>query len=183
MQPIFILFGSESNNAADLADRTGVALKKAGFEAEVVDMSSFDVGQLDALATVLVITSTYGNGNPPSNAEALYGALMARTDPLPNLRFSVCGLGDTTYDRFAQCGKDFDQKLGELGAERIIPRQDCDVDYEEPWQAWLDSVLEKLATLPQETTTATASATIPAPRRRPRASIHPEAAETRYQRA
>ena len=147
MQTIFVLFGSESNNAADLADRTAIAVKKAGLEAEVVDMSSFDVSQFDSLETLLVVTSTYGNGNPPSNGEALYGALMARTDALPNLRFSVCGLGDTTYDRFAQCGKDFNQKLGDLGATRIVPRQDCDVDYEEPWQSWLDAVLEKLETL------------------------------------
>ncbi len=147
MQTIFVLFGSESNNAADLADRTGVALKKAGFEAEVVDMSSFGVEQLDALETALVVTSTYGNGNPPSNAEAFHGALMARTEPLPKLRFSVCGLGDTTYDRFAQCGKDFDAKLGELGATRIVERQDCDVDYEEPWQGWLDRVIAKLEEL------------------------------------
>jgi sulfite reductase (NADPH) flavoprotein alpha-component len=147
MQTIFVLFGSESNNAADLADRTAIAVKKSGLSAEVVDMSSFEVRQFDSLETLLVVTSTYGNGNPPSNAEALYGALMARTDPLPNLRFSVCGLGDTTYDRFAQCGKDFDQKLGELGATRIAPRQDCDVDYEEPWQAWLDTVLAALEAL------------------------------------
>jgi sulfite reductase (NADPH) flavoprotein alpha-component len=163
MQTIFVLFGSESNNAADLADRTGFALMKAGFEAEVVDMSSFEVAQFDALETLLVVTSTYGNGNPPSNAEALYGTLMARTDPLPRLRFAVCGLGDTTYDRFAQCGKDFDAKLGELGATRIVPRQDCDVDYEEPWQAWLDGVLEKLTALRAETPQVPSTTTIPAP--------------------
>jgi len=160
MQTIFVLFGSESNNAADLADRTGFALKKAGFEAEVVDMSSFDVGQFDALETALIVTSTYGNGNPPSNAEVLYGALMGRTEPLPNLRFSVCGLGDTTYDRFAQCGKDFDEKLGTLGATRIAPRQDCDVDYEEPWQAWLDGVMEKLEVLRAEAPTSTVGVTL-----------------------
>jgi sulfite reductase (NADPH) flavoprotein alpha-component len=163
MQTIFVLFGSESNNAADLADRTGFALKKAGFEAEVSDMSSFDVGQLDTLETLLVVTSTYGNGNPPSNAEVLYGALMARTEPLPSLRFAVCGLGDTTYDRFAQCGKDFDEKLGALGGARIVPRQDCDVDYEEPWQAWLDAVLEKLATMRGGEPSVAPTPTVPPP--------------------
>ncbi len=157
---IYVLFGSESNNAADLADRTGAALAKAGFEANVIDMSSFDPSQLDAVDTVLVVTSTYGNGNPPSNAEAFHGALMARGEPLPRLRFSVCGLGDTTYDRFAQCGKDFDAKLGALGATRIVDRQDCDVDYEEPWQSWLDAVLAKLAELPAP---AASSEAVPAP--------------------
>ncbi len=162
MHTIFVLFGSESNNAADLADRTGIALKKAGLEAEIVDMSSFDVSQFDSLETVLVVTSTYGNGNPPSNAEALYGVLMQRTAPLPNLRFAVCGLGDTTYDRFAQCGKDFDQKLGDLGATRIVPRQDCDVDYEEPWQAWLDAVLSALEGL-KSAPSSISNVAVPAP--------------------
>ncbi len=163
MQTIFVLFGSESNNAADLADRTAFALKKAGLVAETVDMSSFDVSQLDSLETALVVTSTYGNGNPPSNAEALYAALMARTEPLPNLRFSVCGLGDTTYDRFAQCGKDFDQKLGELGATRIVPRQDCDVDYEEPWQSWLDAVQDALEKLKDAPSSSSLNLGAPAP--------------------
>ena len=163
MQPVFVLFGSESNNAADLADRTGIALKKAGFEAQVLDMSSFDVDQLDSVETALVVTSTYGNGNPPSNAEVFHGALMARNEPLPNLRFSVCGLGDTTYDRFAQCGKDFDDKLGELGATRIVPRQDCDDDYEEPWLCWLDRVLEKLVELKSESPATETAVVVPPP--------------------
>ncbi len=147
MQPIHVLFGSESNNSADLADRTAEALQKAGLPVVVVDMASIDATKLPELHTVLVITSTYGNGNPPSNAEALYGQLMGTDIPLAGVRFSVCGLGDTTYDRFAQCGKDFDARLGELGGTRIAPRQDCDVDYEEPWQAWLDEVLAALAGL------------------------------------
>lgn len=172
MQTVFVLFGSESNNAADLADRTGIALKKAGFEAQVLDMSSFDVDQLDSVSTALVVTSTYGNGNPPSNAEAFHGALMARTEPLPSLRFSVCGLGDTTYDRFAQCGKDFDAKLGELGATRIVPRQDCDVDYEEPWQGWLDRVLETLAELESESPTTESSVVVVPPPVASSARIH-----------
>lgn len=163
MQTIFVLFGSESNNAADLADRTAIALKKAGLPAEVVDMSSFEVAQFDSLETALVVTSTYGNGNPPSNAEALHGALMARTEPLPRLRFAVCGLGDTTYDHFAQCGKDFDQKLGALGATRMVERQDCDVDYEEPWQEWLERVLAKLEELKSEAPVASEAAVVPPP--------------------
>jgi sulfite reductase (NADPH) flavoprotein alpha-component len=60
----------------------------------------------------------------------------------------VCGLGDTTYERFANCGKELDRRLGELGATRIVPRKDCDVDYEEPWQAWLDAVIPALRATP-----------------------------------
>lgn len=147
MSTITVLFGTESGNAQELASRTGRALEKAGLKARVVDMLDFDAKKLPEQELVLIITSTYGNGDPPSNAEALLGFLMKRSPPLPRVRFSVCGLGDTTYERFANCGKEFDKRLGELGATRIAPRMDCDVDYEEPWQEWLDAVIPALKLL------------------------------------
>jgi sulfite reductase (NADPH) flavoprotein alpha-component len=137
MRPVYVLFGTESGNAQGLADRTGEALREAGLTAKVVDMMDFDGAELAHVGLLLVVTSTYGNGDPPSNAEMLHAFLLKKCPPLPGLAFSVCGLGDTTYERFAQCGKDFDRRLGELGATRLTDRQDCDVDYEEPFEKWL----------------------------------------------
>lgn len=145
MQPVYVLFGTESGNAQALAKRTGEALEKAGFGATVVDMQDFEGPDLAKLRTLLVITSTYGNGDPPSNAEVLHAYLMKKCPPLPDLAFSVCALGDTTYDRFANCGKEFDQKLGELGARRLVDRRDCDVDYEKPFAEWLARTLAALS--------------------------------------
>lgn len=147
MHPIHVLFGTESNNSADLADRTGRALEAAGMKAQVVDMGDFDPKKLADLHTLLVITSTYGNGDPPSNAEALHAWVMKKAPPMPQLRFAVCALGDKTYDRFCNCGKEFDKRLAELGATRITDRQDCDVDYEKPWKSWLDRVVPALKAL------------------------------------
>jgi sulfite reductase (NADPH) flavoprotein alpha-component len=147
MQPIHVLFGTESNNSADLADRTADALKKAGLPALAVDMADFDAKQLVDLRTLVIVTSTYGNGDPPSNAEALHAYVMKSAPALPNLRFAVCALGDKTYDRFCNCGREFDKKLGELGGKRVIDRQDCDVDYEKPWKAWLDKLVPALKSL------------------------------------
>lgn len=173
MHPIHVLFGTESNNSADLADRTGRALEKAGLPARVVDMVDFDHTKLPELRTVLVITSTYGNGDPPSNAEDFHAWLMKKAPALPNLRFAVCALGDKTYDRFCQCGKDFDRRLGELGATRIADRQDCDVDYDKPWQAWLDRVLPALKSLAG----GDAASTAPVVPVEPVAVVHHEAAK------
>lgn len=142
---IHVLFGTESNNAADLAERAKKVLAKAGHAATVVDMGDVSTASFAALGTVLVITSTYGNGDPPGNAEALHAYLMKKCPPLPGLRFAVCALGDKTYDRFCQCGKDFDRRLGELGATRLTDRQDCDVDYDAPFDAWLARVVAALA--------------------------------------
>ena len=144
---IHVLFGTESNNCADLADRAGSALKKAGLSARVVDMADFASEQLPSVRTLVVITSTYGNGDPPSNAEALHAYLMKKAPALPGVRFAVLALGDKTYDRFCQCGKDFDRRLGELGATRLLDRVDCDVDYEKPFKAWLPRLTDALSAL------------------------------------
>src|SRR5512139_1114604 len=146
MQPVFVLFGTESGNAQGLAKRTGEALEKAGFVAKVVDMQDFEGADLAKLRLLVIVTSTYGNGDPPSNAEVLHGYLMRKCPPLPDLAFSVCALGDTTYDRFANCGKEFDEKLASLGAKRLVPRQDCDVDYEPPFADWLAKTIAALET-------------------------------------
>ncbi|MBI2395688.1 MAG: flavodoxin domain-containing protein [Deltaproteobacteria bacterium] len=157
MHPIHVLFGTESNNSADLADRTGRALKGAGFSAVVVDMGDFAPEKLAEVRTLLIITSTYGNGDPPSNAEALHAWVMRKAPPMPHLRYAVCALGDRTYDYFCQAGKAFDARLAELEATRLTERQDCDVDYEKPYAAWLDRVLVALRELGARDATTTAS--------------------------
>jgi sulfite reductase (NADPH) flavoprotein alpha-component len=162
MRSVTVLFGTESGNAQSLAERAGEALRSAGHRVDVVDLQNFEPTALASLAIVLVITSTYGNGDPPSNAEALHAYLMKKAGPLPSLSFSVCGLGDTTYERFAQCGKDFDRRLGELGATRLAPRVDCDVDYEVPYERWLESVKLELGKLGGEPE-ASASLVVPTP--------------------
>lgn len=147
-RPILVLWGTETYTAEGLAQQAAKALQKAGYSPKVQDIEQVDPEGLAAAGTVLIVTSTYGNGDPPANAEPLHGALMADDAArLDGLRFSVCGLGDTTYPRFAQCGKDFDQRFGELGGQRIAPRVDCDVDYEPPFAAWLQSVLAGLSAL------------------------------------
>jgi sulfite reductase (NADPH) flavoprotein alpha-component len=164
MRTVHVLFGTESGNAQGLADRTGEALASAGFEPKVIDMQDFSGPDLESVSLLLVVTSTYGNGDPPSNAEMLHAFLMKKCPPLPGVSFSVCGLGDTTYERFAQCGKDFDRRLGELGATRLVDRKDCDVDYEAPFEDWLGKVVPALtahaASAPEDTKAARA---IPAP--------------------
>lgn len=162
MQPIQVVFGTESGNAQGLAQRTVEELAKHGYASKAVDMLDVGASFLAQVDVLLVITSTYGNGDPPSNAEALHALVMKKSGPLPHVRFSVCSLGDTTYERFAQCGKDFDRRFEELGATRISPRKDCDVDYDKPYEAWLAGVVAALASLPAATTQGEAAVTAPA---------------------
>ncbi|SDR66109.1 sulfite reductase subunit alpha [Opitutus sp. GAS368] len=146
LQPLTILFGSQTGTAEGLAKKAAKEAGKRGFAASILDMAQTDAAKLAAEKNVLVITSTYGDGEPPDNAKTLHAALKAATGTLlAALRFSVCSLGDTNYTLFCQCGKDFDAALERLGATRVAPRVDCDLDYEEAFTQWLDASLAALA--------------------------------------
>jgi sulfite reductase (NADPH) flavoprotein alpha-component len=145
---VTILYGTETFTAEGYAERTGELLEELGYSTTVTDMEDFDPEQISSVRTLLVITSTYGNGDPPANAEPLFDHVMADNAPrLSQLRFSICGLGDTTYPRFAQCGKDFDRRFADLGGSRLAKRQDCDVDIDPPWEEWVEWVKAGLETL------------------------------------
>src|SRR6187549_2357016 len=142
LAPLTILFGSQTGTAEGLAKKVAKEAGKRGFAPMVLDMAQTDLARLAAERNVLVITSTYGDGEPPDNAKALHAALKAAGDrPLTAVRFSVCSLGDTNYAQFCQCGKEFDASLERLGATRVTPRADCDLDYEAPFAAWLSASL------------------------------------------
>ena len=139
-EPLTILFGSQTGTAEALAKRAAKEALKRGFAATVLDMAQTNATKLAAEKNLLLITSTYGEGEPPDNAKALHTALKANgVPPLSAVHFSVCALGDRNYNQFCRCGQDFDCFLEKLGAKRAVPRVDCDVEYEEPFNHWLDA--------------------------------------------
>jgi sulfite reductase (NADPH) flavoprotein alpha-component len=156
LRPLTILFGSQTGTAEGLARRAAKEAGRRGFVATVADMAQMTPARLAAEKNVLVVISTYGDGDPPDNARALHAALAATTaPPLSGLNFSVCALGDTNYPRFCQCGRDFDSRLEKLGAMRALPRAECELDYEKTFMAWLEAALKALAgTQPPETDAA-----------------------------
>jgi len=136
-----ILYGSESGNSEKLADLSAKEAKKRGFAPTVKNMADIEPAALAKMDNLLVIVSTWGDGEPPETATAFYKAFMSESLSLSKLRFSICALGDTSYEKFCQMGKDFDARLEALGAQRIHPRVDCDLQYEKPHRAWLDAAL------------------------------------------
>ncbi len=146
LTPLTLLFGSQTGTAEALAKRAAKEAGRRGFAAMVLDMAQTDAAKLAAEQNVLVITSTYGDGEPPDNAKSLHAALAADTCPaLANVRFSVCGLGDTNYVQFCKCGQDFDAFLEQRGGMRIAARVDCDLDYETKFTGWLNAALSALS--------------------------------------
>ena len=146
LTPLTILFGSQTGTAESLAKRAAKEAGKRNFAATVLDMAQTDLAKLAGEKNLLVITSTYGDGEPPDNARALHAALAAAAPrTLAGVRFAVCGLGDTNYTRFCQCAQDFDTRLERCGASRAAPRVDCDLDYEEKFAGWLNAALSAFA--------------------------------------
>jgi sulfite reductase (NADPH) flavoprotein alpha-component len=145
LEPLTILFGSQTGNAENLARRAAREAGRRGFAATIYELAKYPTAQLASEGIVLVITSTYGDGEPPDNAKSFWEFLGSDAVPtLTRLRFSVCALGDTNYPKFCAFGKAVDERLEKLGGTRAHPRTDCDVDFESPFQQWLSGALTAL---------------------------------------
>ncbi|MCF7762903.1 MAG: sulfite reductase subunit alpha [Verrucomicrobia bacterium] len=137
-----ILFGSQTGNCETLARRLAKEASKHGFTPTVRDLAQVQLAELGQVRDLLVITSTYGDGEPPDNALGFWEALSREDAPrFENLSYSVCALGDSNYTQFCRFGVDVDLRLEALGARRVCRRVDCDVDYEEAFSRWLAEVV------------------------------------------
>ncbi|AYU54045.1 assimilatory sulfite reductase (NADPH) flavoprotein subunit [Staphylococcus debuckii] len=142
---ITVLFGSESGNAQWVAELLESKLKENDFDVTLSEMDQYKTKELKKVEDLLIVTSTHGEGDPPDNAISFYDFLYGRKAPnLEGARFSVLALGDQSYEFFCQTGKDFDARLEELGADRILPRVDCDIDFEELANEWIDNIINEL---------------------------------------
>ena len=145
--PLLVLFGSQSGNAEALAKKVVKEANGRGFSARAAGMDAISVATLAAEPNVLVITSTWGEGDMPDNAAGLWDQLNQNgsSPSLQTMRYSVLALGDKNYaDTFCLAGRKLDERLAELGAVRIHPREDCDVEFEAPAKAWSAGALGAL---------------------------------------
>jgi sulfite reductase (NADPH) flavoprotein alpha-component len=144
--PLTVLYATESGNAEGIGADLKKAAARQGFAAKLLDMAEVSPADIAGVANVLVVASTWGEGDPPERAAAFYEALMAEDAPrFDGVRFAVLALGDSSYVNFCEVGRRIDARLEALGGERFAPRADCDLDYEAPAAAWSASALEQLA--------------------------------------
>jgi sulfite reductase (NADPH) flavoprotein alpha-component len=142
---LLFLYGSQTGSSEGLARRFAKEAKKLGFETRVAGMENHSTIDLTKEKRLIIITSTYGDGEMPDNAQAFWEYLKNGTAPrLENLEYSVLALGDRNYVQFCQAGKAFDARFEQLGAKRIHSRVDCDVDYEGPSTEWFGGLMKSL---------------------------------------
>ncbi|MEM6749149.1 MAG: sulfite reductase subunit alpha [Planctomycetota bacterium] len=139
--PLTVLYGSQSGNCEGLSKALRKQGRKQGFKPEVEALDAFDFDRLAEVEHLLIVCSTFGEGDPPDNAMRFTERLMRDDAPrLENLSYGVCAMGDRSYTHFCKAGRDLDVRLAELGATRLVECVECDVDYDEDWAGWTEAV-------------------------------------------
>ncbi|WP_312817485.1 NADPH-dependent assimilatory sulfite reductase flavoprotein subunit [Atlantibacter subterraneus] len=142
---ITLISASQTGNARRVAEALRDDLLAAKLNVTLVNAGDYKFKQIAQEKLLIVVTSTQGEGEPPEEAVALHKFLFSKKAPkLDNTAFAVFGLGDSSYEFFCQSGKDFDSKLAELGAERLLDRVDTDVEFQPAAQAWRERIVEVL---------------------------------------
>ncbi|CFQ35080.1 NADPH-dependent assimilatory sulfite reductase flavoprotein subunit [Yersinia bercovieri] len=156
---VTLISASQTGNARRLAEQLRDDLLAAKLSVNLVNAGDYKFKQIAQERLLVVVASTQGEGEPAEEAVALHKFLCSKKAPkLPETAFAVFGLGDTSYEHFCQAGKDFDSKLAELGAERLLDRVDADVEYQESALQWRQQVVAALqARVPAQSTAAVAA--------------------------
>ncbi|WP_017233368.1 assimilatory sulfite reductase (NADPH) flavoprotein subunit [Pandoraea sp. B-6] len=143
---VTILYGSQTGHAQEVAEHAKARAVAAGFKVDLFAMGDYKASRLKNDKLLLVAVSTQGEGEPPDDARDFYEFLHgAKAPQLEGTRFAVLSLGDSSYEKFCQAGKDFDARLAALGAQRLVPRVDSDVDYDAPAERWAEEAVEALS--------------------------------------
>ncbi|EAX8735843.1 NADPH-dependent assimilatory sulfite reductase flavoprotein subunit [Salmonella enterica] len=142
---ITLISASQTGNARRVAEALRDDLLAVNLNVNLVNAGDYKFKQIACEKLLVVVTSTQGEGEPPEEAVALHKFLFSKKAPrLNNTAFAVFSLGDTSYEFFCQAGKDFDNKLAELGGERLLDRVDADVEYQTVAAQWRARIVDVL---------------------------------------
>ncbi|MGE0681700.1 MAG: molybdopterin-dependent oxidoreductase [Candidatus Binatia bacterium] len=143
---VTILYASQTGNAESLANVLGQRLRETGWGLRQFCMADYPRAELSTERLLLIVTSTYGDGETPDNGRSFWEFLQHASVPaLPHLRYAVLGLGDSNYTQFCQCGKNFDARFAALGAQPLVLRTDCDSEFDTAANQWIETVVAALA--------------------------------------
>jgi sulfite reductase (NADPH) flavoprotein alpha-component len=136
-----VVYGTESGNSKKVAVDMTSKLKKQGIQVKTKSLDQYKVTDLQKENCLFVVMSTQGDGEPPAAAKKFYDYILQNDVKLNKLKYGVLALGDSSYPLFCKAGEDVDERLAQLGAERIIPMRKCDTDFEPEAHAWIDELI------------------------------------------
>ena len=161
---ISLLYGAQSGSAGALAESLAVRARAQGLQVRVRSMANFGPRRLIKEALVLFILGTQDEGEPPESAQPLHALLHdPRAPRLDGLRYAVLGLDAASGTHGCRTAADFDRRLAELGARRILPLQCGGSDQATDTERWSADVLERLAQLTLATPGGVAAAPVAHP--------------------
>ena len=153
---ITIAYGTETGNSKRLASSFAAKAKKSGVSAKLVDLDQYRLNDLQKEEYFITVVSTHGDGDPPAAAKKFFDHIHANGFKLEKLNYGILALGDSSYPLFCKAGEQIDVQLSKMGAQRLVPLQKCDTDFEADAEAWFDNVLKQLSS-----SNATAPAVLP----------------------
>jgi len=140
-----ILYGTETGNSQELAEKLAGKATFKNIAARVVSMYDYELEKLAGEDNLAIIVSTHGEGEVPEMAKDFYEYVTGEQVPtLENVSYSVLALGDKTYKNFCNTGVEIDRALKDQGAFSMLSIQKCDVDYELPAEIWMNNLLNNL---------------------------------------
>ncbi|MDH3615921.1 MAG: assimilatory sulfite reductase (NADPH) flavoprotein subunit [Gammaproteobacteria bacterium] len=140
-----ILYGSQTGNGERVAGALAKRTDDLGFPTALYSLADYRPASLKRESLVVLVVSTHGEGDPPDDAELFHEYLLSGRAPrLTDLSYAVLALGDSTYVNFCQTGRELDARLEELGANRVLPIVECDLDYDEAASSWSDGIVAGL---------------------------------------
>ena len=138
-----ILWASMSGTAENVANSLNEKAISVGINTNILELNQVTMKDLSNMKNVAIVTSTTGEGDLPTNGEDFWDDLKSSEQSLDKLKYSVCALGDSSHDIFCGAGKKIDEKLNQLGAQKILDRQDCDGS-DEGSEDWGNNFLDKI---------------------------------------
>lgn len=140
--PLMIAYGSQTGNAEFLAIGAAEQARQRGLDVQLVSMDAIVLEDITQARFLLVVTSTYDDAEMPDNAKDLWVELADSNADFSSLTFAVLAIGDSMYEDFCWAGRQFDEKLAELGAHRLIERVECDIDFDITARDWVQMAIQ-----------------------------------------